>query len=232
VRIILVSIGQGWPIIYLSIFAYILLHRRKNRSTRTLSAFFLMLASAYAFAFFSIFAINTPFAYPLYLITWYLYMFSHFLFILFTWLLLHIKERIALKKYFILIISYGILITWIIWIAFFNDGILYDETTGWRPLFSLQFAIINWIYIFFFLLMPQIIMSLNLVKVFKVSKVVLRIKLFLISSFLEFTVISLVVLYNTLPDNNIYHSIHIIINLPLGMLAAYLIYRSFGRKIE
>lgn len=75
-------------------------------------------------------------------------------------------------------------------------------------------------------------MSLNLVKVFKVSKVVLRIKLFLISSFLEFTVISLVVLYNTLPDNNIYHSIHIIINLPLGMLAAYLIYRSFGRKIE
>lgn len=231
-RIIIVAIGQSWPIIYLSIFAYKLLKRTKNRSTITLSTFFLLLASAYLFAFFSIFAINTPFSYSLYIITWYLYMFSHYFFILFTWLLLHIEESVSLKKYHMFMVLYGIIMAIIIWIGIFNGGIRYDETTSWRPLFSWSFAIINWLYITFFLVLPELLMSFKLVKIFKGSKVVIRIKLFLVSSFLEYVLISLVVLYNMLPDNHGYRSIHIYIGLPLGMLAAYFIYRSFGKNIE
>jgi hypothetical protein len=231
-RIILVSIGQSWPIIYLSLFAYMLLKRAKNRSTITLSTFFSMLASAYFFAFISIFTVNTPFAYSIYMITWFLLLYSHFFFILFAWLLIQIKEHVALKKYIIFMVFYGILITGIIWVAIFNHGIQYDETTGWTPIFSAQFAIINWMFIGFLFVLPEFIMAFRLVKIFKGSKVVIRIKLFLISSFLEFAVISLIVLYNASIFSQDYRPIHFYINLPLGMIAAYCIYRSFGKRID
>jgi len=231
-RILIVAIGQVWPIFYLSIFAYKLLKRKKSRSTITLSTFFLLLANAYLFAIFSILSINSPFYYAFYIICWYFLIFSHCFLILFSWLLLHIEESISFKKYNIFMVLYGLSVTYVFWIGIFYDGILYDASTGWRPVFSLPFAIVNWLFIIVFLVIPEIIMSFTLLKIFKGSSVIIRIKLFLLTTFIEYLVISLIVLYNTLYDNQWYRSIHIFINLPLGMFGAYFIYRSFGRDID
>lgn len=206
--------------------------RAKNRSTVTLSTFFISLTLAYLFAFFSIFAIDTPFAYVLYIVVWYLYLISHSIFLLFAWLLLHVEESIPIEKYVIFFVIYIIIINTIIWIGIFYNGVQYDMSIGWRPLFSWTFAIVNWIYMYGFLIIPELFLSFRLVRIFKGSKVVIRIKLFLFSAFIEYMLISLVVLYNLLFDNHVYRSIHIFINLPLGMVAAYFIYRSFGKKIE
>ena len=231
-RIIIVGIGQVWPIIYLSIFAYKLLKRAKNRSTITISSLFLMIATAYSFAIFSILSINSPFSFAFYITSWYFLMFSHSFFILFIWLLLHIEESMSFIKYYIFLLMYGGIVSYVFWIGIFCNGIQYDMSTGWRPVFSLPFAIINWTYIIFILVIPEIIMAIKLLKIFKGVKIVIRIKLFLVSSFLEYVVMILLILYNTLPDNHVYRSIHIFINLSLGMLAAYFIYRSIGKKIE
>lgn len=231
-RIIIVAVGQTWPIIYLSIFAYKLLKRAKNRSTITISSLFLMIATAYLFAIFSILSINSPFSYAFYIISWYLLMLSHSFFILFIWLLLHIEESMSFIKYYIFLLIYGGIVSYVFWIGIFSDGIQYDISTGWRPVFSLPFAIINWMYVIFILVIPEIIMAIKLLKIFKGVEIVIRIKQFLVSSFLEYVVIILLILYNTLPNNHEYHSIILFINLPLSMLAAYFIYRSFGKKIE
>ena len=231
-RIIIVSLGQTWPIIYLSIFAYKLLKRAKNRSTITISSLFLMMATAYSFAIFSILLINSPFSYAFYITSWYLLMLSHCLLILFSLLLLNIKESISYIKYHLFLLIYGGIVSYVFWIGIFCAGIQYDISTGWRPVFSLPFAITNWMYVIFILVIPEIIIAFKLLKLFKGVKIVIRIKLFLVSSFLEFVVMILLILYNTLPDNHVYRSIHIFIGPPLGLLAAYFIYRSFGKKIE
>ncbi len=231
-RIIVVGLGQTWPIIYLSIFAYKLLKRAKNRSTITLSTVFIMIATAYLIAFFSMLLINSPFAYAFYITSWYFLMLSQSFLILFSLLLLQIEENISFMKFFLFIVLYGVIVTYVFWFGIFYDGIQYDVSTGWRPLFSLPFAILNWLYIIFFLVIPEIILSFKLLKIFKGVKIVIRIKLFLVSSFLEYVVISLIVLYNTLPDYYVFRPIFAITGALLGMFAAYFIYRSFGKKIE
>ncbi len=231
-RIIIVAITQTWPPIYLSIFTYKLLKRAKNRSTITLSTFFLMIATAYLIAFFSMLLINSPFAYSFYITSWYFFMYSHSFIILFSLLLLQIEENISYMKFFMFIVLNGLILASVCCICIYYNGIQYDMSTGWRPLFSLPFAIINWIYVIFFLVIPEFIMGFKLLKIFDGAKIVIRIKLFLLSTLLEYAVIILVILYNTLPDNHAYRSIHVFIGPVLGTLAAYFIYRSFGKKIE
>lgn len=230
-RIIKVSLAQTWPIFFFLIFAYKLLKRAKNRSTITLSTFFFMLATAYLFPIFSILSINSPFYYAFYITSWFFLTFSQGFLILFSWLLLNIENSISFKKYFLFIALYGVIATFICWIGIFH-GIQYDMSTGWRPAFSWPFAIINWIYIIFFLVIPEIFMSFTLLKIFKGSKIVIRIKLFLLSTYIEYFVTCLLVLYNTLLDNQIYHLIHVFIAFPLTILGAYFIYRSFGKNID
>ncbi len=231
-RILVVAIAQTWPIIFLSVFAYKLLKRARNRSTITLSTFFLLVATAYLIAIFSILSVNSPFSYALYITSWYILMFSHGLLILFSFLLLKIEKNISFIKYVIFIMFYGVITTYIFWIGIFYNGIRYDISTGWRPIFSNIFLLANWIYLVFFIIIPEIIMAVKLVNLFKGSNVVIRIKLFLLSTFLEYVAMILLVLYNMLPENHPYRLIHLFIGSPLGLVAAYLIYRSFGKNIE
>ncbi|MHA1104490.1 MAG: hypothetical protein ACTSPN_02085 [Promethearchaeota archaeon] len=231
-RILVVGVAQSWSIIYLSIFAYKLLKRAKNRSTITLSTFFLMMATAYLVAIFSILSINSFFGYAFYITSWYFLMLSHGFLILFSLLLLQIEENISFMKFFMFMVLYSVIVTYVYWIGIFYDGIQYDISTGWRPLFSLPFAIINWLYIIFFLVIPEFIIALKLLKIFKGVKIVIRIKLFLLSIFLEYLVMIILISYNTLPNYITYRPILAIIGPLLGMLAAYLMYRSFGKKID
>lgn len=229
-RIIYAIIGQAWPIIYLSIYAFKLLKRTKNRSTISLSMIFILNASGYLFAFFSIFTINTPMSFIFYLIAWYLILFSHAFFIIFSWILLHIDIKLSIKKICVFAGIYCLIVGFIIWIAIFT--IKYDVNTEWRPVFSWLFAIINWMYIFIFLMIPELAMSFKLVKIFQGSNITIRIKLFLISSILEYIVISLLILYNTLDISPEIRSVITIFNIPLSMIAAYCIYRSFFKYID
>jgi len=231
-RIIIVAISQTWPIIYNSLFAYKLLKRAKNRSTITISSLFLMMATALTFAIFSIITVNSPFSYAFYVTSWYLLMLSNCFLVLFSWLLLHIGESISFIKYLIFIVLLSIIVSYVIWIGILYNGIHYNISTGWRPVFSLPFAISNLIYLIFILVIPEVIIAFKLLKNFKGVKIAIRIKLFLISSFAEYILMILLVIYNTLPENNPYRLIHLFIAAPLGLFAAYFIYRSFGKKID
>ena len=81
-RIIVVLIVQIWPIFYGSYFAFKLLKRAKTRATFSLSSFFILLSLAYLLAAFSIFFLNTPFAYFFYILGMYFFVFSHCFFVL------------------------------------------------------------------------------------------------------------------------------------------------------
>ena len=109
VRLIAASVLQIWPIIYLSFFAYKLLNRAKNRSTYILSGYFITTALAYFLATFSIFLSNTPFAYIVYVVSIYFFVFSYSFLINFSWLLTRLDEKPDHTKLYLRIIIYSIL---------------------------------------------------------------------------------------------------------------------------
>jgi len=231
-RIILVSLFQIWQIIYYSFFAYKLLKRAKNRSTTSLSCLFSFNALSLFLAIISIFLANTPFAYLCYVIAFYTFIFAHSFIVIFSWLIVNLDEKISYKKYYIGILIYGILSTYVFWIGIFIEGIRYDSGTGWIPVFSWLFLFISWSYITIFLIVPEIILAVKLINIFEGETLKLRIKLFILSVFLEFAIVLLTILYNTWINNAVFKLIFIIVVPPLSASAAYFIYKSFGKGLE
>lgn len=231
-RIILVSVFQIWPIIYNSFFAYKLLKRAKNRSTFTLSCLFIFTALALFLAIVSIILANTPFAYLCYVIAFFSFIFAHSFIVIFSWLIVNLDEKISYRKYYLGILIYGIISTYIFWIGIFFEGIRYDSGTGWIPVFSWLFLFVSWSYVIIFLIVPEIILAVKLLNIFEGVPLKRRIKLFILSVFLEFAIVLLIILYNTWINNAVFRAIHIFVVPPLSMLAAYFIYKSFGKRLE
>ena len=230
-RIILVSVFQIWPIIYDSFFAYKLLKRAKNRSTATLSCLFIFSALSFFLASISIFLANTPFAYLCYVIAFYSFIFAHSFIIIFGWLIVNLDKKLS-YKYYLGILIYGIISTYIFWIGIFFEGIRYDSGTGWIPVFSWLFLFVSWSYVIIFLIVPEIILAVKLLNIFEGVPLKRRIKLFILSVFLEFAVVLLIILYNTWINNAVFRAINLFVVPPLSMLAAYFIYKSFGKGLE
>ena len=231
-RIIIVSIFQIWPIIYDSFFAYKLLKRAKRRSTATLSCVFSFNALALFLGFVSILLANSLFAYLCYLIACYTFIFAQSFVVIFSWLMVKVDEKLSYKKYFLGILIYGIVSTYVFWIGIFLEGIRYDSGTGWIPIFSGLFFFVSLSYITIFLIVPEIILAVKLINIFEGVLLKRRIKLFVISMFSQFAIVILIALYNTYIDNAVFKVIYLFIVPPLGILTAFFIYKSFGKGLE
>ncbi len=231
-RLTIVSIFQIWPIFYGAYFAYKLLKRAKNKSTFTLSSFFILVSLAYFLATLSTFLINTPVSYFLYIFGIYFFFFSHCFLIIISWVIVKLDEKSSYWKLRLIVIFYGILSTYVLWIGFYFNGIIYDSSTNWVPNFSLFFLIFSWTFLLTFLIIPQIYFSFKLLKVFEGVILKRRINMFIISVFLELSVVFSLFLYNNLFDNLIYRTFYLLIMPAVSTFAAFLIYKSFGKELE
>lgn len=235
VRVIVVSIFQIWPIFYASYFAYKLLKRGKNRSTYTLSSFFILTALTYFLATLSTFLVFTPlsvFAYPLYVLSIYTLIFSYCFIINFSWILTKLDEKPCNTKYYLRIILYAILSLYVLVIAIPFNGITLNASTGWIPIYSWFFLVFSWTYIIIFFIIPQIYLSLKIAKIYAGIVLKKRLNLFLLSVFLGLTIPIFVFLYHAMPGNEILRTTYILTMPEIGMIAAYLIYKGFGKDLE
>jgi len=232
-RVIAVSLLQIWPIFYFSYFAYRLLKRAKNRSTYTLSAYFIATALAYFIATISIFLINTPFSYIIYVFSLYIFVFSYSFLINFSWVLTKLDEKSSYTKLYLRITIYGILSLYVLLIAFVPFiGITLNASTGWIPNYSWFFLGFSWFYFLVFLIIPQIYLSMKILKVYEGIVLKRRLNLFIISAFLALLFPLSLFLYHTWTENAIYRIFHLLIVQVLGIYAAYLVYKGFGRDLE
>ena len=230
-RIVTVSIIQIWPIFYLSYFAYKLLKRAKNRSTYTLSAYFISAAFVYFLATLSIFLANTPIAYIVYVISIYLFVFSFNFLINFSWLLTRLDEESIHAKLYLRIALYAILSLLILVIAVFFNGITLDASTGWVPNYSWFFLGVSWAFFLIFLIFPQIYLSFKILKEYKGIVLKKRLNRFLFSVFLMLYLAMGFFLFHAWTENLIYKTIHTVLGLVLGISAAYLVYKGFGKEL-
>jgi hypothetical protein len=231
-RIIAVSITQCWPIAYSIFFTYNLLKRSKNYTTISLSSFFIAQSSAFLILLVSIFTANTSFSYPIFIIGYFLYFFSFAFLIIFSWLVLNVDKKISSKSILALLIFYVITSICIVGVGILINGIHYGVSTDWVPVFTLDFAIISWIYIGLMYLTPEVVIIYKLLRNFKNSPIKKRIYLLVISLLMGISLAALPILYNYLIDNGFYRGIHMFIALPLSTISAYIIYRSLGKGLS
>ena len=231
-RIITILVFQTWPVVFQLILSFKLIKRARNTLTFTLFTYFILNSLSYIFSFLSAIFVNTSVAYPLYLITWFLIIFSQGFIVIFTWELTNIIKPAKFKKIFPMIISYAIISLCLIIQAQYFRGIRYDEQTGWIPLFHWSFTIVNWIVFIIFLVTPQSLMINKLFQTFEGEIIKKRIFRYLCSVYLEFLIILLLTLYHTFVDNQIFRTIYFIITFPSALIAAYFIYKSFGKELE
>ena len=232
VRIIAVSVVQIWPIFYSSYFAYRLLKRAKNRSTYTMSAYFITTALAYFVATISIFLVNTPYAYIVYMISTYIFVFSYSFLINFSWLLTRLDEKSSHTKLYLGIILYAILTLYVILIGIPFNGITLDASTGWIPTYSWFFPGFNWAFFLIFLIIPQLFLSFKILKVYRGIVFKRRLNLFIISVFLGLLMAIFLFLYNTWTENVIFRTVYLLIMPELGTYAGYLVYKGFGKELD
>jgi len=231
-RIIVVLIVQIWPILYGSYFAYKLIKRAKTRATFSLSTFFILLSLAYLLAAFSIFFLNTPFAYFFYILGIYFFVFSHCFFVIFSWVLVKLDDKSTNWKFRLILIFYGLISTYIFWLGFYFKGITNDSTTNWVPQYSWDFLLFSWAIFLIILVFPQIYFSFKLSKVFEGVILKRRLNMFILAVFLEILVIFTLFLYHYLFDNQVYRTFHVLVMPIISTTAAFLIYKSFGKELE
>jgi hypothetical protein len=219
---------------YFLILANKLLKRKKSMLTLTLSRYMILNALGYSLSFVSvIFAfISYHLAYLMYLFTLYFTIFSQSFIIIFSWLLSNLDKKFSYKTYYLLIIIYVSITSYIFFGAYLFEGIKYGSHTGWRPVYTIEFFIVSWMYLTLFIIVPQIILTPRLLNAFEGEKLKKRIKQSIISFFLEYATIYSLVLYNTWTENSIFRLIFPAINFVMGMIAAYYIYKSLGKELE
>jgi len=220
----------------MSYFAYKLLKRAKNRSTYTLSSYFITHALGYFLATLSILLTNTPFAYIIYVASLYLLVLSYSFIIIFSWLLTRQLRRsnteVSSTRYYAKIFIYAIGSLYVVVFAILFNGITLNASTEWTPHYSWFFLAINWTYFLLFLIIPQIYLSLKIRKMYEGIVLRKRLNLFILSVFISMFLFISVLLYNTWTENLIYRTFHITIGIVFGITAAYLVYKGFGKDLE
>lgn len=231
-RILATAITQIWPIILFPYFAYKLLKRSRNRSVVILSISFINYTLVLLIAFLSIFFAGTPFSKILYSISLYIFFFNHGLYILISWLMTRLVLKTKMKLILIIISSYLSLATYVFWIGYPLEGLIYGPSTGWRPVYSWLFFWVSFSYVTIFLIIPQIFLAKKLYHDFKGLPVVNRVNQLTIGVFLSFVQVYLLLLYNTLVEISLYQVIHIFIALPLNLTSAYLVYLGIVKSLD
>lgn len=155
-----------------------LLTRNRNRLTLTLSAFYLFSAAGFLInAIYSVLRIN-PIVYVLLFITYFLVVFSQIFLV--SFLLNLVNVYVNWKKQIAIILSFGILLFLVLSIP---GGMTINEETNWRPIYSwpLTFGII--ILVSTCIVIPTIILSIKMYKIFEDKNLKRKLQYFLVGIF-------------------------------------------------
>ncbi|GAH45282.1 unnamed protein product, partial [marine sediment metagenome] len=105
-------------------------------------------------------------------------------------------------------------------------------STGWTPAYSWFFLGFSWTFILIFLIIPQIFLSLKILKVYEGIVLKRRLNLFLISVFLGLLIPIFLFLYHAMPENLVFRTFYLLTMPEVGVYAAYLIYKGFGKDLD
>lgn len=226
-RIVLVLFMHTFIAILLYYLALRILKRNYNKTTLTLSMFYILPGTGFLLNLMFLPLSTTVIGYVLYFIAAYIILFGFIFLIVFIKNLIYIESDTTSKKDLTIITIYAIII-----LIIFNypGGIIISEKTGWAPLFSWTFFLIIYIFFTIFITLPAIFLSIKLYKTFIDLKLKKKLKYFFIGVFGMLIAFYGLILYNTWPDplfRTLWTLIVFIIVIPSGIL----IYYGIGQNI-
>ncbi|MHA1285435.1 MAG: hypothetical protein ACTSQP_23270 [Promethearchaeota archaeon] len=229
-RYILVFITQPIVSIILLYLAFKIIKRNRSVHTIVLSLFYFIVSIGFLlnviYAFAAIYN-NEVIIYTIFYITTYIIIDSLIYLIIFIKILLKVEEKLKIKKDLLYIVIYGIVCTYIF---FFPNGITINETTGWRPLYSMEFMIFSYIFMTFSIIIPLIYYSFKLYKTIQTKTLKKKYRLFAIGTLGFVSVIYGTILYNTW-QNPTYRLFWSIGATFFAIITSLLIYYGIGKDL-
>ena len=226
-RFIIVYIVQlGMGIVFF-IFGILILKRDRKRLNQIFSFFYLMTASATIVnVIYVSFTIN-PLVKYLHLVTVYLLLYAPLYLLVVSLIILKSETVITVKKNNIIAFTYGLLLFGLFLIP---GGVTIDETTDWKPVWSLPFTIYALTLVSFFVIIPFIYFSMKIYGKFEDKILRKRWLLFNLGMLPYFGMMYVLSISNYLNDPG-FRLLTSIVGLSL-YLSAFFLYYGIGRQIK
>ncbi|MHA1803765.1 MAG: hypothetical protein ACTSU4_04450 [Promethearchaeota archaeon] len=220
IRFIGVYVTQlGIGIIFLYV-TYRILRRNRSMLSLLLSLFFLLQSVSFILlAILYPIRVN-PFSHDFYFISLYINLAAQIFVVLFLIKLFNFKNMNFTWRDVLIIISH-LVVSFLIF--YFSNGIKYDETTNWRPKYSFLFFNLLFLYFTCVLLIPGMVYSIKLYRIFEDAQLKKKFKYFLIGMISYGISFYGVLVFNTF-ENELFQIIWIIISLfliPCELLLFY-----------
>lgn len=201
--------------------AFKVLKRRFNKTTLALSLFYIFPGIAFILNILFIPFSTTLIGFIIYFLICYFLIFGMIFLIIFIINLLYVD--FSLNKQFLIIISYAISVFLLIYLP---QGI---NIVNGIPVFILQFSIIIYLYLSILILLPYIILSIKLLKLFEDKKLKKKLRYFILGCLGMILTLYGTILHNTWQDpifRLIWNFLSLVI-IPFG----FLIYYGIGQNL-
>lgn len=206
--------------------SYKILRRNLNRLSLILSCFYISVALASVINIIYYPLKTNPIVYVLQFVTLYLFYFSQVFLLLFVLNIKYLKKRFSVKVHVVIVLFFIVTI-----FLLFNlpGGITINKNTNWRPVYSLTFIFLLYIFSLSFVVIPTVIFSIKILKNFQDHRLKAKWRFFLIGIFGLIINLYGVLLYNATFDPIIRISYIMIsfLMIPFGLF----IYHGIGRDL-
>lgn len=219
-RFFLIFVIQSLISIFFFVTAFKILKRNRNRSTLTLSAFYVLSGSGFIVNLIFLPIKINPTSFILYILSFFLISFGQIFIVIFLRNLLKIDPDAKPKTDLIIILAFAF---FLLLLPSLTRGIAFNEKTGWVPVFSWLFLILLYTLTTFMIVIPSIGLLTKLYKRFENEDLKKKLRYFMIGCYGMMFFLYGAILYNTWqnPIYKIIWSFLVLITVPSGFLIYY-----------
>jgi len=219
-RFFLIFVIQSLISIFFFVTAFKIVKRNRNRSTLTLSAFYVLSGSGFIVNIIFLPININPVSFILYIISFFLISFGQIFLVIFLKNLLKIDPDAKPKTDLIIVLVFALIL---LLLPSLTRGITFNEKTGWSPVFSWLFLILLYTLLTSMVVAPSIGFLRKLYKRFENEDLKKKLRYFMIGCYGMMFSLYGAILYNTWqnPIYKIIWSFLVLITVPSGFLIYY-----------
>ena len=219
-RLFLILVIQSLISIFFFVTAFKIVKRNRNRSTLTLSTFYVLSGCGFIVNLILLPININPASFILYIISFFLISFGQIFLVIFLKNLLKIEQDAQLKTDFIIVLVFALLL---LLLPTLTRGITFNEQTNWSPVFSWPFLILLYMLLTLMIFGPSISFLKKLYNRFENEDLKKKLRFFMIGCYGMMFSLYGAILYNTWqnPIYKIIWSFLVLIIVPSGFLIYY-----------
>lgn len=228
IQVYVLQLGVGG--IFYILMALLILRRDRKRLNWIFSAFFLSVSIGTIINVIYAPLTIEPIVLVLHFMTYYLFCFAMVFLLIFDLILIKSEKIINSKRQLMIITIFAILLAGQFFIGVLGGGITINESTDWKPVWSLPFFLYSVIVCFIFAIVPTINYALQIYKKFDDNTLRKKWKFFLIG-IIWYYIFWFGTSLSNLLDIPLFRTLWALVGITV-FISAYFIYYGVGRQIQ